>query len=413
MRKILFLVSVVVVIAALTLSGCTPRDVTPPVVVDPDPDDSVPVTPVAFDDGTYRGIYEDRGEQQVSIQFRLENGVLSGLSWRYLSYAGTNYRTLKEGEDLYPVMVQHKQILEYLDGKPLDTIADLYDTGSFVDDVDAYTGATIRGNKVHSAIIDGLNRGLYVPAGEFTTELPAFADGTYRGNYGDDGVHQVSIQFVLKEGVIQSPRFRHLFYRGVDYLKLVEGEQQYPVLRQHQQLLEYLTDKPVGAIFDLYTPAEFIDDIDAFTGATVRANKVHSAMRDALNRGLYSPAGALNIQIGEYVDGRYRGVYSDGGEQQVGVEFRIEGNTFTSFTFRHLYYSGVNYRSLEQGDTLYPVLLQHQQLAEYLVGQPLSVLLELYTPANVIDDVDAFTGATVRANKVFSAIMDGLNRGIY
>ncbi len=116
---------------------------------------------MTYDDGRYRGIYEDRGVQQVSIQFHLEDNVLKDLSYRHLYHGGNDYLQIEEGHELYPVVMQHQQILDYLEGKPLEAIFDLYTPGAFIEDVDTFTGATIRANKVLSAIRDGLNRGIY------------------------------------------------------------------------------------------------------------------------------------------------------------------------------------------------------------------------------------------------------------
>ncbi|MFO7704651.1 MAG: hypothetical protein R6V43_05890, partial [Halopseudomonas sp.] len=61
----------------------------------------------------------------------------------------------------------------------------------------------------------------------------------------------------------------------------------YPVLRQYQQITERLDGAPVTAIFQLYQPADLVDDIDGYAGATLRGAKVLSAFRDGLNRGVY------------------------------------------------------------------------------------------------------------------------------
>ncbi|MBB5174306.1 hypothetical protein [Texcoconibacillus texcoconensis] len=57
--------------------------------------------------------------------------------------------------------------------------------------------------------------------------------------------------------------------------------------------------------------------------------------------------------------------------------------------------------------------MQHEEVLDYLVGQPLDAIADLHSPGDFVDDVDRFTGATIRGNKIFSAIQDGLNRGIY
>ncbi|MBE0487517.1 MAG: cytochrome b5 domain-containing protein [Halomonas sp.] len=113
-------------------------------------------------------------------------------------------------------------------------------------------------------------------------------DGRYRGVFGDGGEMQVNVQFDLRDGRLSNVSYRHLAYRGVDYRTLDDDEDLYPVWVQHQQLAEALEDQPLTAIFALYEPERLAEDLDGYSGATLRGNKVHSAFRDALNRGVYS-----------------------------------------------------------------------------------------------------------------------------
>ncbi|MBR2514725.1 MAG: cytochrome b5 domain-containing protein [Halomonas sp.] len=112
-------------------------------------------------DGVYRGVFSDGGEMQVNVQFTVREGAIERLSYRYLAYRGEDYRRLESDHAAYPVWVQHEQIAERLEGKPLTAIFQLYEPERLIDDVDGYSGATLRGNKVLSAIRDGLNRGVY------------------------------------------------------------------------------------------------------------------------------------------------------------------------------------------------------------------------------------------------------------
>ncbi|MGJ7457734.1 cytochrome b5 domain-containing protein [Halomonas sp. MA07-2] len=112
-------------------------------------------------DGRYRGVFGDGGEMQVNVQFDLRDGRLSNVGYRHLAYRGVDYRQLDEDEDLYPVMVQHLQLAEGLEGQPLTAIFALYEPERMAEDLDGYSGATLRGNKVHSAFRDALNRGVY------------------------------------------------------------------------------------------------------------------------------------------------------------------------------------------------------------------------------------------------------------
>ncbi|MDI5932722.1 cytochrome b5 domain-containing protein [Halomonas kalidii] len=113
-------------------------------------------------------------------------------------------------------------------------------------------------------------------------------DGHYRGVFIDRGVIQVNVTFDLRDGRFESIDYRHLAYRDVDYLTLAEGDDLHPVRVQHEQIAERLAGEPVTAIFSLYEPERVVDDIDGFSGATLRGAKVISAIRDGLNRGVYS-----------------------------------------------------------------------------------------------------------------------------
>lgn len=368
---------------------------------------------VTYDNGTYRGTFGEGGTEQVGIQFRLENNILKSLSFRHLFYKGIDYLQVKEGNDKYPVLLQNQELLKYLENKPVESIYELYTPGNIVGDIDTFTGATIRGSKILSAIQDALNRGPYSPSGEINRTLSNYEDGTYRGVFSDSGIQQVSIEFSLEKNTLKSLSYRHLFYKDTDYRKIAADHKLYPVWLQNQQILEYLKGKPLTAIYDLYKPGDFIETIDTYTGATVRASKVLSAIKDGLNRGTYKPAGESSRAIGEYKDGTYRGLFSDGGTQQVSIQFNLENNTLKDLSYRHLFYKDTNFGQAKPEDKHYPVLLQNQQILDYLSGKPLVTIFDLHKPGNFITDIDTYTGATVRASKVLSAIRDGLNRGPY
>lgn len=119
------------------------------------------LAPGTYLDGRYRGIFADRGEMQVNVQFELRDGRLHDLRYRQLAYRGIDYLALEEGDALHPVLVQHLRIGEGLEGRPLSAIFELYEPAALIDDLDGFSGATLPGNKVLSAIRDGLNRGVY------------------------------------------------------------------------------------------------------------------------------------------------------------------------------------------------------------------------------------------------------------
>jgi len=106
-------------------------------------------------------------------------------------------------------------------------------------------------------------------------------DGTYRGFYDD----QVEVQFTLENDVVTATRYRNLAYKGIDYNKsedatIVEWKEEY------EALLTHLEGKNITeSLDDLHNPG----DIE-MAGATIRANKVRSAIQDGLNRGAYNLA---------------------------------------------------------------------------------------------------------------------------
>lgn len=114
-----------------------------------------------------------------------------------------------------------------------------------------------------------------------------YLDGIYRGHFSDRGEMQVSLQFSLRDNRLHDIELRYLAYAGIDYLRLSEDQPFYPVLLQYRQAIAHLQNQPLANLFDLYSPADVVEDIDAFTGATLRGSKVISAVRDALNRGVY------------------------------------------------------------------------------------------------------------------------------
>ncbi len=380
------------------------------------PPDDVDVTH-DYDDGTYRGVYEDQGNQQISIQFDLNNGLFADMSYRNLFYSDNDYLSAEPGDTFYPIRSQHEQALEYLTGNSPDNLDALYTPGDLIDDYEGFSGATVRGTKIRSAIQDGLNRGLYSPANDdFSREIGEYDEGTYRGFFSDTGDQQLNVEFDIADNTLQNLSYRYLYYAGNFYLESEEGDPIYPVKLQHEQVLDYLEEKSLSTIYDLHDPGpgEFVDDIDGFSGATLRASKIFSSMMDALNRGLYQPADEdFSREIDDYATGRYRGVYGDRGQQQVSIQFYVVDGRFSELTYRHLEYGDTYYHELEDGDEHYPVALQYKQVLAYLDGQPLDALFDLYYPDEIIDDIDVYSGATLRANKVLSAIKDGFNRGIY
>lgn len=148
---------------------------------------------VDYEDGTYRGVFIDREEIQVNVQFSLENNVITDINFRRLFYSGTDYLSSEE-DIIIGLNEQHQELLDYLKGKHISALNDLYEPGEIVqnevtdtntgatsdedysdeeytdgdssatpndDEADTYTGATLRSGKIISAVRDALNRGVY------------------------------------------------------------------------------------------------------------------------------------------------------------------------------------------------------------------------------------------------------------
>lgn len=115
------------------------------------------------EDGVYRGVFIDGDSIQVNVEFALKDGIVQEASFRRLHRDYADYHVAATEEPYRSVVQQYKEVLAHLVGKHLEThLADLYEPENIITtEVDGYTRATVRSNKVLSAIRDGLNRGVY------------------------------------------------------------------------------------------------------------------------------------------------------------------------------------------------------------------------------------------------------------
>lgn len=122
---------------------------------------------------------------------------------------------------------------------------------------------------------------LLLLAGSTMLFAAEYVNGTYRGNFGDSGEPQVTVEFTLKDDVVTSAKYRHLFYKKTDYLK---DPAQANVKAQHEALLKHMIGKNIkDGMKDLYNPGNI-----EMAGASIRATKVRAAFQDGLNLGAYS-----------------------------------------------------------------------------------------------------------------------------
>jgi len=242
----------------------------------------------AYPDGIYRGFYYDGGIEQIAIQFEIQSGVFTSIVYRGVKYKDGDYMIEDASDAQKATLAQYEQMADYLVGKGVDAIDDLYQPYDFVQDVDAVTTATVQSSKLISALWDGLNRRPFKLIN--TSKLPqaeSYPDGVYRGSYMEGGSEEVALEFTLRDNVFTQISFRALHYKGQDYLAQDAPENVRKVAGQFEQLIACLQGKPVSAVSDLYQPGDLVDDTDVSAGATIRAPKVLSAIWDALNRHAY------------------------------------------------------------------------------------------------------------------------------
>lgn len=242
----------------------------------------------AYPDGIYRGFYYDGGIEQIAIQFELKDGLFDSIVYRGVKYKDGNYLSEDASDAQKATLKQYRQLADYLLGKDISAIDDLYFPYDIVEDVDAVTTATIPSSKLISALWDGLNRRPFKLLD--TSKLPVspeYADGIYRGSYMEGGAEEVAVEFTIKDGLFTDIVYRALSYKGEDYLSGDASPAVKAVSGQFEALLSHLVGKPVSSVNDLYRPGEIAADADAFSGATIRSPKVISAIWDALNRHAY------------------------------------------------------------------------------------------------------------------------------
>lgn len=241
-----------------------------------------------------------------------------------------------------------------------------------------------------------------------------YPDGIYRGFYYDGGIEQIAIQFEIRGGVFDSIVYRGVKYKDGNYMIEDASDAQKATLRQYEQLAAYLIGKGVEAIDDLYSPYDIVEDVDAVTTATMQSSKLISALWDGLNRRPYKLVDTTKLPVPEsYADGTYRGSYMEDGGEEVALEFVLHGGCFQSVVYRTLQYKGENYLSEDAPEVVGQIARQFEALTEYLIGRPVSAVNDLYRPGDMVPDVDGFSGATIRAPKVISAIWDALGRHAY
>ncbi len=116
---------------------------------------------VGYEDGTYRGGYIDPA--QVEVNFVLKDNKFAEFKFRALGYKGEDYLKTEDA-NLSGITAQYQALADYLVGKDVEALKDLYTPENIAEDTDVFSAATLRSSKMISAINDALNRGLYALA---------------------------------------------------------------------------------------------------------------------------------------------------------------------------------------------------------------------------------------------------------
>ena len=119
---------------------------------------------------------------------------------------------------------------------------------------------------------------------------------------------------------------------------------------------------------------------------------------------------AASALAADYPDGIYRGFYYDGGIEQISIQLQLEEGLFTSIVYRGVKYKDGDYMTEDASDAQKAALAQYEQMADHLIGKGVDAIADLYSPYDIVHDVDAVTSATVQSSKLISALWDGLNR---
>ncbi|MEG1850069.1 MAG: hypothetical protein RR197_05880, partial [Oscillospiraceae bacterium] len=224
---------------------------------------SVSAPAVRYPDGVYRGFFNDRSIEQLSVEFTMKDQAFESIEFRAINYKDGDYLSEDATEIQRQVAAQYREATDYLTGRTVTALFDLLRPTALVRDMDAVTSATLNTGKLASALQDGLNRGVFKPT-ETTLFLPipAYPDGIYRGFYNEGGIEQISVEFEYRDGRFISFAYRGLKDRTGDHLAQQLTPRQQQIADQYREATSYLVGKTPEALWALYHPAGIISDKD-------------------------------------------------------------------------------------------------------------------------------------------------------
>ena len=107
-----------------------------------------------YRNGVYRGSFISGQENQVEVQFKIKDDIISNTKFRTLFYKKNDYLKNKELED---EKNRYQEALKFTEGKKVnEALEALY----FPEDIPR-AGATIRASKIRAAMQNAINSGAY------------------------------------------------------------------------------------------------------------------------------------------------------------------------------------------------------------------------------------------------------------
>lgn len=114
-----------------------------------------------YPDGEYTGTYRDDEGEQVVLNFSVKSGCIEDIRYLKLFYKGVDYLDANAPDAVKKTAKQFEQLIDYLVGKEISAVNELYLPGNIAEDTDVSSAATLRAPKVISAIWDGLNKNAF------------------------------------------------------------------------------------------------------------------------------------------------------------------------------------------------------------------------------------------------------------
>lgn len=85
------------------------------------------------------------------------------------------------------------------------------------------------------------------------------------------------------------------------------------------------------------------------------------------------------------------GFITTAASSRIAIQFELKDGRFDSLVYRGVKYKDGDYMSEDASDAQKAILRQYRQLADYLIGKDVSAIDDLYSPYDIVEDLDAVT----------------------